>query len=490
MLPFFFVSIALSCPEEENDFHLISLPSGISQQEICDQSTNTYELSLSEGEILHVEVLFSHVQGDLDVYLYETNGLELIRSSTTSSDNESISFRTSENISLLMEVVHHPSVPSSVGDSISYVIDVQMDMGTCEDSWVLWNSENEGVPTDEENSQDVALDMSEPPKWSYTKSSTQIISFSSETLSETETTFQENICLYSEHWYQFEGHLGEVLNFTMTYPKQIASDLESDTPFAIEKNHLQAHLFNEDGNLFRIVSFEENDDAYTGQISIDFVSEIDVSNVYLKIFRASNLYEVYPTSDFLEEALSYQLDISREFISVCEDDDFAGNVDFDLAADINTGSYSLQACTDDYFVVLLEGNYEIDLEHEVEDGELDLIVYDDLLHEISRSVGSTGEEKISLLGEGDVYIQIYLQEDMQTDGVSYTLSIYPTDINLEDESSDEEDRIYQDTGVDGFEDDISQKSGCAIVFSGENISDYRMILLLLSSLIFCLRRRF
>ena len=115
-------------------------------------------------------------------------------------------------------------------------------------------------------------------------------------------------------------------------------------------------------------------------------------------------------------------------ISVCEDDDFDGNVSFDLAASISTGSYSLQACTDDYFVVFLEGNYDIRLEHELEDGELDLIVYDDLFHEISRSVGSTGEETISLLGEGDVYMQIYLQDDMQTDGVSYTLSIYPTDI--------------------------------------------------------------
>ena len=90
MLPFFFVSIALSCPEDENDFDVISLPSGISQQEICDQSTNIYELFLSAGEILHVEVLFSHVQGDLDVYLYEMNGLELMRSSTTSSDKTGI----------------------------------------------------------------------------------------------------------------------------------------------------------------------------------------------------------------------------------------------------------------------------------------------------------------------------------------------------------------------------------------------------------------
>ena len=485
MLPFFFVSIALSCPEEENDFYLISLPSGISQQEICDQSTNTYELSLSEGEILHVEVLFSHVQGDLDVYLYETNGLELIRSSTTSSDNESISFRTSENISLLMEVVHHPSVSSSVESSISYVIDLQMEMGTCEDSWALWTSENEVTPIDEEDTQDVALDMSEPPKWSYTKSSTQIISFSSEVVSEIEMMFQENICLYSEHWYQFEGQLGEVVNFTLTYPKQIAFGSENDIPFEIEKNHLQAHFFNEDGNLFRIVSFEEPDDLYTGQTSIDFVSEIDVSNIYLKIFRALKPYEVSQTSDFLEEALSYQLDISREFISVCEEDDFDGNVSFDLAAGINTGSYSLQACTDDYFVVFLEGNYDIRLEHELEDGELDLIVYDDLFHEISRSVGVTGEEIISLLGEGDVYIQIYLQEDMQTDGVSYTLSIYPTDITPEDESSDEEDRIYQDTGVDGLDNDISQNSGCSIV----NISYYRMLLFLLSFLILYSRRK-
>ena len=483
MLPFFLVSIALSCPEEENDFSSIPLPSGISQHEICDQSTNLYELSLLVGEVLHVDVLFSHVQGDLDVYLYDMSDLELIRSSTTSSDNESISFRASENISLLMEVVHHPSVSSSVGTSISYVMDVQMNMGTCEDSWGLWNSENEGIPTEEEDSQDVALDMSEPPKWSYTKSSTQIISFSSENASEITMMFQEDICLYSEHWYQFEGHLGEVVNFTLTYPKQIASGLENSTPIEIEKNHLQAHLFDEDANLFRIVSFEENGDVYNGQTSIDFISEVDVSNVYLKIFRTSDMNEGSQTSDLLEESLPYQFDISREFISVCEDDEFDGNIGFDLAAGINIGTYSLQACIDDYFIVPLEGNYDIRLEHDIEDGELDLIVYDDLFHEISRSVGSTGEETISLLGEGDIYIQIYLQEDMQTDGVSYTLSIFPTDITHEDEISDDEDRIYQDTGFDGLDYNVSQKSGCSITSSGLNQ------MLLLSSFIFLYRRR-
>ena len=97
------------------------------------------------------------------------------------------------------------------------------------------------------------------------------------------------------------------------------------------------------------------------------------------------------------------------------------------------------------------------MEHDVEDGELDLILYDDL-NEVSRSVGSTGEEILSLLGEGDVYIQIYLQDDIQTDGVSYTLSIYPTDVTLEEEISYDEDRIYQDTGVDDLDDGVSQKN--------------------------------
>ena len=110
-----------------------------------------------------MDLLFSHVQGDLDVYLYEMNGLELMRSSTTSSDNESISYRTSENVSLLMEVVHHPSASSPVESSISYVIDVQMNMGTCEDNWDVWNSENEGDPTAEEKSQDVASETMNRP---------------------------------------------------------------------------------------------------------------------------------------------------------------------------------------------------------------------------------------------------------------------------------------------------------------------------------------
>ena len=34
--------------------------------------------------------------------------------------------------------------------------------------------------------------------------------FSSEGLSEIEMMFQENICLYSEHWYQFEGQLAKL----------------------------------------------------------------------------------------------------------------------------------------------------------------------------------------------------------------------------------------------------------------------------------------
>ena len=131
MLPFFFVSIALSCPEDENDFDVISLPSGISQQEICDQSTNIYELFLSAGEILHVEVLFSHVQGDLDVYLYEMNGLEQMKFNNI-LDNES--YLELENISYgwKLYITHHIFVCES---SISS--DRPTDEMELVDSWAL-----------------------------------------------------------------------------------------------------------------------------------------------------------------------------------------------------------------------------------------------------------------------------------------------------------------------------------------------------------------
>jgi hypothetical protein len=498
MLLLFLVSVAFPCSEEEEGDY-IPLQEGLSQEEICSQNSNFYTFELSSDEILLVDVLFSHVQGDLDIYLYDADTLEILRTATSSSDNEHIYFRTFEDTSLLIEVAHHPSVTNTSDLSISYVMDIQVNLGLCEDSLGLWYSSNEdGTSSDTSEGDsslgngDISNNSSEEgsyPLWSYTKESSEPISFSSEELSETEMFFEESICFFSEHWYEFVGNIGENIEFELTYPKEVElpsnsrnDRLEEESIIAFETPILQGHLFDELGNLLRIISFEESDDGYQGQTSFDFLSNTDISNVFLQIFM-DNEQSIVTTNEI---AIPYDLTIFREFFSVCVDDDFVGNVGFEEAVDIDTGSYVLQACTDDYFIVFLEGNYDIRLEHDLEDGELDLILYNDLFHEVSRSTGGSGEELISVLGEGNVYIQIYLQEDIHTEGVPYVLSIYPTSVT-EEEPIDEEDRIYMDTGSNYTDNSAFQKSGCSVV--GKNMQNYSRIFVLLLGLILSVLRR-
>ena len=61
--------------------------------------------------------------------------------------------------------------------------------------------------------------------------------------------------------------------------------------------------------------------------------------------------------------------------------------------------------------------------------ELDLIVYDELFDEISRSSNDSGEDVLSVQADGDTYIHVSLREDFEMEGVPYVLSIYPTSID-------------------------------------------------------------
>ena len=183
------ISIAFPCSgDAAEQIEYLPLQEGISSEELCDEHSNFYIFELLQHHILYLDILFSHVQGDIDVYLYDANTMELLRSSTSSSDNELITYRAFEDISLLVEIQTHPSVLSPTEDTISYVMQTNFVMGTCEDNWDLWNSTQE-LPENTESESSSEVDDSEPieniddsnegpPLWKYSRNEAEVFSFS------------------------------------------------------------------------------------------------------------------------------------------------------------------------------------------------------------------------------------------------------------------------------------------------------------------------
>ena len=429
------ISIAFPCSgDAAEQIEYLPLQEGISSEELCDEHSNFYIFELLQYHILYLDILFSHVQGDIDVYLYDANTMELLRSSTSSSDNELITYRAFEDISLLVEIQTHPSVLSSTEDTISYVMQTNFVVGTCEDNWDLWNSTQE-LPENTESESSSEVDDSEPieniddsnegpPLWKYSRNEAEAFSFSLEEPLETEMFFDEQICMFSEHWYHFQGNIGEEIDFQVIYPKTIHGDSSLRTDGSLEEAivhedpFLQMYLYDTNGQLLRIATTEEENDNYRGIVSYDFLSYSEISNVYLQL----TIDDIGSNIEYEGVSIPYELRLTRQFFEICLEDDFVGNSTIEQAVAISSGSYTLQACQDDFFYVYLEGNYDIRLEHEVVDGELDLIVYDELFDEISRSSNDSGEDVLSVQADGDTYIHVSLREDFEMEGVPYVLS--------------------------------------------------------------------
>ena len=472
-----FIPIAFPCSDDaEALVEYIPLQEGISSNEICGEHSNFYTFELLQHHILFLDVLFSHVQGDIDVYLYNADTMELLRSSTSSSDNELITYRAFQDSSLLVEIQTHPSVLFSSEEIIPYVLQTNFVLGTCEDNFDLWRLAQENTqeqsPSEGEDNENDPLETVESstgyPFWNYSRNEAVAFSFSSDEPSDNEIFFEEQICLFSEHWYHLEGHIGEEIDVQLVYPKTISTNVNTedtsgnsiDEQVVFSSPVMKMYLYDSDGQLLRIANMEEVGDNYRGIVSYDFLSYSDVSNVYVQIV----IDDVESDLDYEGFSIPYELLMTRHFFDICLDDNFEGNWMLDQAVSISTGSYTLQACYDDFFQVYLEGNYDIRLEYELIDGELDLILYDEIFDEISRSSSNSGEDILSIHADGDVYIHISLREDRDSEGVPYVLSIYPT--SLEDGNGileEDEDRIYMDTGDVNSNGNHDRKSGCTTI---------------------------
>ena len=85
------------CPvddQEDNDSNIGASTIALGaypNQSVCETDEDWFGIALGAGDTLNVDLTFAHVDGDIDIYLYDTTFTE-VASGTTTTDNESVSY--------------------------------------------------------------------------------------------------------------------------------------------------------------------------------------------------------------------------------------------------------------------------------------------------------------------------------------------------------------------------------------------------------------
>ena len=78
---------------------------------VCDSDEDWFWVSGTEGELLTIDAIFSHVDGDIDLKLYATNDWENpLSSAVTVSDNETLSYMVETSGSYYLQVFYFSAV--------------------------------------------------------------------------------------------------------------------------------------------------------------------------------------------------------------------------------------------------------------------------------------------------------------------------------------------------------------------------------------------
>ena len=248
----------------------------------CPSDDDWYELPLIAGDHLSVEVLFTHAEGDLDVYLYDANNIVRINSIGT-TDNEIIS-----NMAIVASGTWKIRVfgkTASVDNEYTLVVRVVPTTNCVDDSF-------ENAVTGENDGPDQAT--------------TSLLPASS---------YDLHLCPYDPDWYEFHLEPGDTF-----YTKAL---------FSHSDGNLDLHLWTADGLELLAESATNTDDEliiYESDRTLD---------VHLEVFGYSEydipytlevdwgvlsicMEDSYEENDSFDDA--YSLDMGFYDLMLCQDD--------------------------------------------------------------------------------------------------------------------------------------------------------------------------
>ena len=97
---------------------------------ICYGDEDWFKINVEQWKILEVSIIFEHLDGDLELKIYDTNGITILGSSTSINDNETINYNTLESKEYFIRV-YTPGSGTEVKNSYSLNVTIQ-NGGTCE----------------------------------------------------------------------------------------------------------------------------------------------------------------------------------------------------------------------------------------------------------------------------------------------------------------------------------------------------------------------
>ena len=94
----------------------------------CPNDADWYELLLSNNELVLIDTLFAHAEGDVDVNLYNSRGVQ-VAASGSNSDNEYITYTTSEAGYFYLRVRLDPYGGDDAAPGADYALEIQLGTG-------------------------------------------------------------------------------------------------------------------------------------------------------------------------------------------------------------------------------------------------------------------------------------------------------------------------------------------------------------------------
>ncbi|MCP4872219.1 MAG: hypothetical protein GY898_26245, partial [Proteobacteria bacterium] len=458
---------------------------------LCDGDDDWYTVFVDAGDTLTVDVLFSQAEGDIDLLLRDSAG-SLIAEAATATDNESVIHAVTVSTTFYIEVILETDLGSLPGNDYDLDISVATTVGCVDDAFEPNDDLVDATPTSDGTQTGLALcDTSLSDYFVVFVESGDtlevdllfsdaagnidlfLIDSGGNDLISSESTTDDELISYvapaSDTYYiQAEltsddstpGNGYDLLVFGTTSPCTSDSYEPNDAPFtaagplaAGAYPGLHACLADEDWFEIDLTAGEElTVDLSFAHIEGDIDMEVfdsAANSVGLGNSSTDNesvTYTAATTGTYLLQVLlfsdsgsvvgnPYDLDVAITPPPACPSDSLEPNDSQITGAPVTDGSYpGLSACTGDddwYLLELLAGEtLELDLIFSHAEGNIDVVVVDDLGNELASSSTTTDDESLSFTAPG--YSLIGIEVILETDLGSLPGNSYDLEVLIED----------------------------------------------------------
>ena len=331
----------------------------------CDGDLDLYSIALGIGDVVTVDLTFSHAEGDIDLAFADAEGT-IIDVGDSVDDDESVIFEVEESGLYLIAVVLAEELGDDPGNTYDLAVDVEPGVVEC------------AADEFEEN------DAFETPADLEAGSHTGLTS-----------------CEGDADFYAIDLDVGDEITVALT--------------FTHADGDVDVYLGDAEGTVLASSTSEDDDESFT------YTAE--EAGQYIVLV---NLWE--DLGDNPGNAYSMDVDVEGA-AGGCVDDEQEDNDSIDTAWPVFNESISAVSCDldDDYYSIFLaEGDtLEVELTFSHADGDVDVILLDssEAMVAVSESEDDNEDFEYTATATGEYFIVVYLFEDAGDLGADYGMDV-------------------------------------------------------------------